>query len=258
MRRIRTKHTLCSLLFAGLASPINTWAQGASLNGKLSPLAVVGSTPERLAALRSATSEQLRALSEQLRPYFQAALEKAMKEHQAALTSRDILVQVGALNDGAVKQALSTETVADGTLVFSDENGNVRVVPQRSSNGEVGTPLFESRSPQTEGSILDDIVDNDHDGLPDDFEQQLADAFTPFYHVSRGETDNFATFYDFVPMTPMQLLGPNPFSYFRVKPMGFTILPDGFQYGAIQINYLTHWDHDSGLGIGGDCYAAAA
>jgi len=236
-----------SLLLAGLASPITTWAQGASCEN-----------PERLAALRSVTPEQLRALGEQLRPYFQAALDKAMKKHQAALNSPDIGVRVGALNDGTVKQAIPTETVADGAMIFSDEHGNVTLVPQQSSNGEVGTPLLEKRGPQTEGSILGGFVDNDHDGLPDDFEQQLADAFTPVYHVSRGETDNFATFYDFVPMTPMQLLGPNPFSYFRVKPMGFTIGSDGFQYGAIQINYLTLWDHDSGLGIGGDCYAAAA
>jgi len=259
MRCISTTITLFSLLFVELASPITTWAQGAScedpakdqlpslgyqsLNAKLHPLAVVGSTPERLAALRSATPEQLRALSEQLRPYFEAALEKAMKEHQADLKSRDIRAQVGALNEGAFKQALSAETIADGTM--------------HSSSSEVGALLFERPGPLIEGSTPDQAIDDDHDGLPDEFEQQLADAFTPFYHVSRGEPDNFSTFYDYVPMTPWQRLGPNPFSYFRVKPMGFAIFPDGFQYGAIQINYLTLWDHDSGLEIGGDCYVAA-
>lgn len=96
--------------------------------------------------------------------------------------------------------------------------------------------------------------DADGDSLPDSFENQLADEFTPFYHVSAGETDNFATFYDSVPQTVKDRLGQNPASHFRVKPLGFGTDRYGNQVSIAQIDYFTLWDHDSGLDVGGDCY----
>ncbi len=95
--------------------------------------------------------------------------------------------------------------------------------------------------------------DGDLDGLPDSFENQVADAFTPFYAISVGEGDQFCTFGDFTPQTVSALHGAYPLSYFRVTPQGFTTL-QGLQYGALRVDYLTLWSHDSGLvGGGGAC-----
>jgi hypothetical protein len=95
--------------------------------------------------------------------------------------------------------------------------------------------------------------DNDFDGLPDSFENQVADAFTPYYAVSLGEWDQFCTFGDFVPQSVAVLYGGYPLSYFRVTPQGFITL-QGQQYSALRADYLTLWNHDSGLvGGGGAC-----
>lgn len=92
-------------------------------------------------------------------------------------------------------------------------------------------------------------VDNDGDGLNDSFENNLADGFTPYYHVSGGENagTGFARFNNSVPQTVSQVFGPTPpISHFRVKPLGFFSRNDGIQYGLIQINYMTLWNRDDG------------
>jgi hypothetical protein len=65
--------------------------------------------------------------------------------------------------------------------------------------------------------------DADGDGLPDAFENQLADAFAPDYHVSAGEPDHFATFNDLsASQTIQRVFGATPpINYFRVTPLGF-------------------------------------
>ena len=94
--------------------------------------------------------------------------------------------------------------------------------------------------------------DADNDGLDDCFEKALSESFTPFYHVSQGEPNNFASFYSSVPQNVMQTYGQSPFSHYRVKPLGFVVDPNtGQQYGAIRIDYLTLWDYDNGLASGG-------
>jgi len=101
--------------------------------------------------------------------------------------------------------------------------------------------------------------DADQDGLPDLFENQVANAFTPFYRVSGGETDNFATFFDVSAQTPnpsqtpKERFGRSPFSYFRVKPLGFATSTSGALFSVLKIDYLTLWDNDSGLLSGGLC-----
>lgn len=97
--------------------------------------------------------------------------------------------------------------------------------------------------------------DQDHDGLFEQFEGQLADSFTPLYHVSAGEQPGtgFATFLDQVPQTVAQTFGPlPPRSYFRVTPLGFATI-NGRQFGFIEIDYLTLWNRDDGLIIGNFC-----
>lgn len=113
--------------------------------------------------------------------------------------------------------------------------------PSFSTNSGLATPLGGG--------------DADGDGLPDTFENQLADLFTPAYHVSGGEQPgtSFATFFDSVPQTVAEVFGPNPpRSYFRVTPMGFATL-SGTQYGFLRIDYLTLWNRDDGLAVSTSC-----
>lgn len=99
-------------------------------------------------------------------------------------------------------------------------------------------------------------TDADGDGLPESFENALADAFTPFYHVSAGEPNGFAIFNNSVPQTVQQVFAPiPPISYFRVKPLGFSTDAYGNQLSVIQLDYLTLWDRDNGLAIGFFCEA---
>ncbi len=95
-------------------------------------------------------------------------------------------------------------------------------------------------------------VDADGDGLPDTFETQLADAFTPFYFVSTGELPGtgLSTFQDREDaQLVMQVFSPpTVISYYRVLPRE---TKDGKRY--IQIDYLTLWNRDDGLQIDGIC-----
>lgn len=106
------------------------------------------------------------------------------------------------------------------------------------------------------------VTDADGDGLKDLFEDQVADAFTPFYFISSGEKagTGFATFQNSVPQTVAQVFDPyvppSPISYFRVKPLGIRMGASGIQYGYLQVDYLTLWNRDDGLGISVDCVFA--
>jgi hypothetical protein len=98
--------------------------------------------------------------------------------------------------------------------------------------------------------------DLDGDGLPDDFEASVANLFTPVYFVSAGERagTGFANFGDFVPQTVTQSFGSlPPRSHFRVTPVGFAVDNTGTTFGFLEIDYLTLWNRDDGLSIGGDC-----
>lgn len=97
--------------------------------------------------------------------------------------------------------------------------------------------------------------DADADGLPESFEDAVADSFTPIYHVSAYEADNFATFVNSPTQIVAQRLGPNPFSYFRVQPLGFAYNYWGQLVSVLRIDYLTLWDRDGGLVTGGNCAA---
>ena len=97
--------------------------------------------------------------------------------------------------------------------------------------------------------------DADGDGLPESFENSVADSFTPIYHVSAYETDQFATFANSTTQMVQQRLGQTPFSYFRVQPLGFAYNYWGQLVSVLRIDYLTLWDHDSGLVSGGNCSA---
>ncbi|MBI1748399.1 MAG: PKD domain-containing protein [Acidobacteria bacterium] len=118
---------------------------------------------------------------------------------------------------------------------------------------EPGYPCFSASIAIT---VTANQPDSDADGLPDAFENQVANLLTPQYHVSSGEQSGtgFAIFGDYVPETPTQVFGPvPPRSYFRVTPLGFATSQSGVQYGFIRLDYLTLWNRDDGLNIGGSC-----
>src|SRR5512142_157271 len=92
------------------------------------------------------------------------------------------------------------------------------------------------------------VGDQDGDGLDQGFERQLADAFTPVYHISAGERagTGFATFADRVPQTVASVSGPvPPISYFRVQPLGGATA-NGVPVGVVRLDYLTLWNRDDG------------
>jgi hypothetical protein len=98
--------------------------------------------------------------------------------------------------------------------------------------------------------------DADFDGLPDAFENQVSDAFTPVYHISYGEHPGtgFAIFNDSTPQTVQQSFpAVPPISHFRVQPLGFATDAYGNQLSVLRIDYLTLWNRDDGLDIDGYC-----
>ncbi|HSS75297.1 MAG TPA: PKD domain-containing protein [Thermoanaerobaculia bacterium] len=104
-------------------------------------------------------------------------------------------------------------------------------------------------------------TDADADGLPDSFENSLADAFTPVYRMSGGEQagTGFARFGDFSPQTVTQNLPLlPPVTHVRVTPVGFATDVYGRQLGFLQVDYLTLLNRDDGLSIGGDCRVYAS
>jgi hypothetical protein len=100
--------------------------------------------------------------------------------------------------------------------------------------------------------------DPDGDGLPNDFENRVADAFTPLYHVSAGETDQFVTLNNVVSaqatdLSIKQFFGQNVITHFRVTPQGFAYNNGGQLISVLRLDYLTIWNHDSGLLSGAAC-----
>jgi hypothetical protein len=92
--------------------------------------------------------------------------------------------------------------------------------------------------------------DGDNDALPDNFENALADGFTPAYHVSQFEPDQYATFENSPTLTIKQRHGQTPVSHFRVLPLFNPIRfnPNAGRWESLlRIDYLSLWDHDSGF-----------
>lgn len=102
--------------------------------------------------------------------------------------------------------------------------------------------------------------DADQDGLDDGLEAQLADGFIPIYHVSAGEAPGtgFARFQDVPTLSILQNLPPVPPAvHWRVSPLFVTTM-NGVPHQFLQIDYLTIWNRDDGLEVGGGCYASAS
>ncbi|HET6977405.1 MAG TPA: hypothetical protein VFI24_13835 [Pyrinomonadaceae bacterium] len=289
MKRLVTVLTTLSLLLATCAAGFTSTAQspmkiqdpfdaGKGLSRKMPSNAVIGSTSERQAAWESLTSEQKSAAVEK----FRAIVENLKME-----TSTETRTEVGstlAFTDDTGQRLLLTaktrevsrsnvatksaeaverpcfdcepcpECEPDPCLInpsLCEPPPSPTPTPTPSPTATpTPTPTPSPTPPPTKGR------DADQDGLSDVFENAVADAFTPFYHVSAGERPGtgFATFGNFVPQTVQQTAGPvPPISNFRVKPLGFRTDANGNRWGFVQVDYLTLWNRDDGLAIGGFC-----
>lgn len=197
------------------------------------------------------TPAERQAVLEKLRPYIEAEVRKA--KEQQRLTPKPTFQDLLTL---ATTEGKSTAETAFNLANFTDKTGAIRSFKAREREAagvrDTAAPdLFSARpvSGTAPPEAITQAGDGDGDGLPDDFENQVADAFTPIYGVSGGgEVDGFASFGNFVPQTVQQVFGSiPPRSDFRVQPLGFATDVNGTQFGFLRIDYLTLWNHDSGL-----------
>jgi PKD repeat protein len=97
-------------------------------------------------------------------------------------------------------------------------------------------------------------IDSDGDGLPDSTERKLANHFMPGYFLSLFELPGtgMARFEDRpdeqVPSQVFPSLPPTAHVYYRVTPLG---VAGGRSY--IQVDYLSLWNRDDSLILGGAC-----
>src|SRR5947209_11870992 len=132
---------------------------------------------------------------------------------------------------------------------------NVKISPQTSTgltrlaraDALANTPL--ATAADVLGTAAPDATDQDQDRLPDKFEKRLANAFTPFYFVSAGDPDVFATFKDQSTLAIASLAQATPpISHYRVTQLG---IKNGIGY--LQVDYLTVWNRDEGLSVSTLC-----
>lgn len=284
MKRLITVLTILSLLLATSAGSFTSTAQsgtkiqdpfeaGKGFTGKMHPSAVIGSTSERQAAWEGLTPEQKATLLEKFRTIVEKSKQEISQE-----TRKDVDSTLAFTDDNGQRQLVTaktrevsranveTEALEEPVTCFDCvpcpecEPNPCLINPSlcdpppsptpTPSATPTPTPNPTPTPPHTRGR------DEDEDGLPETFENAVADAFTPFYHVSAGERPGtgFATFGNFVPQTVQQSFGSvPPISNFRVKPLGFRTDANGNQWGFVQLDYLTLWNRDDGLAIGGLC-----
>lgn len=213
---------------------------------RLPPHAVPGSTPERRAALLRYTPEQREKMLAPVTAYLMQRWQKTREGLNPGVfrSWQDIIANRGT----SVASELTASSAAYFTFQFRDNSG-VLATPNAAVREYHGVYPRSVGTNAVFGIQSDDL---DFDGLPEDFENQLADNFTPIYGVSGGEFNYFARFGDYVPQTVIQRLGPvPPTSHFRVQPLGLATDANGILVFAMRIDYLTSWDADGGLAGGG-------
>ncbi len=219
--------------YAADDEPLPGWQSSGAQSSATPAGAVPGSTPERRQAWENLSEEQRTEM-----------LTKFQEDVGARVRSD---VEAHAETDAKPSPAApSWEDVVSGKAAGVATQG-----PR---------PVFVERALGPESATAAAPGDGDADGLPESFENQVADAFTPFYHVSGGEAPGtgFALFADQVPLAIQQNLPPTPpVSHFRVKPLGFGTAADGSRLSVLRVDYLTLWNRDDGLDSGGACLATA-
>src|SRR5215207_2433088 len=226
-----------------------------------------GATSEAKAAWDRLTPAQ----RDQIKNKVDQAISEAKAKHEREKEERRA-ARADVKNWKDIIKGKTTDALPDSPLYFTDKHGaNGKVIHAKERERVTGpdetiTPQicydcepiedpdpYPTPYPTPVPTPVPSGSDADADGLPESFENQLADSFTPFYHVSAGEPDNFATFFDSPTQMVQQSLGKTPFSYFRVQPLGFAYNYWGQLVSVLRIDYLTLWDHDSGLVVGGNC-----
>ncbi len=243
--------TIVSILSAvGMAVPVIAQpSQAPALAAptlRLPPHAVPGSTPERRAALLRYTPEQREKMLAPVKAYLVQRLQKTKQSLNPGVFRS--WQEIIASHSASTPSELTASSVAHFIFTFHGDSG-VLATPNVAVREYHGVYPWSAGTNAVFGIQSDDL---DLDGLPEDFENQLADNFTPVYGVSRGESNYFARFGDYVPQTVIQRLGPvPPVSHFRVQPLGLATDANGTLVFAMRIDYLTSWDADDGLASGG-------
>jgi hypothetical protein len=223
-----------------LASPAPAGAQEAGEplpdpgDPELPPEAVPGSTPEREAAWEGATQQEQDEAVAMFRDQVIPQAAQAAQEAGSAQTEDEA---VPSWRDVFTGQADATDPSAPEPVFTNDPPPTALAATAEAVTAETGS-------------------DQDVDGLPESFEDTLADAFTPAYHVSTGEKSGtgFARFKDSLPLEVQTVLPPTPpISHFRVTPQGFTHDNRGTLLGVLRIDYLTLWNRDDGLNFNTIC-----
>jgi hypothetical protein len=229
-----------SIAAANPVAPTDSGAASAPLTGpdvslptaaglKAHPLAVPGSTPERRAAMQRLGPKERERLA--------AAIAKAPRPPGAPMMQ---------------------PKPADPWQSWSD------IVAGKAGRANPHTDAAARFTKRAPVAARDDVglmdSDGDADGLDDGFEDAVADAFTPVYHVSYGEYPwtGFARFADAPDQVTVSVRSNPPvppISHFRVQPLGFGTDGNGQQVSVLRLDYLTLWNEDDGLVIGGGCIA---
>ena len=256
---------------------------------KLPPQAKLGASPEAKAAWDRLTAEERKAVKRKVNEIFGKykdkeerdkiakkyglKLERKDDESEATLTVTDKSGgrrQIKAKKRGASVASEATAAVRsprgrggrrDAGLKevrFTKAAARQQQAPQTPWGGDwaaAGSGARFTKASYASAPAAAVQEDADGDGLPESFEDALANAFTPIYHVSASEPDNYATFENLTTQTVKARFGPNPISHYRVQPLYIKYNPRTYMYESfIRIDYLTLWDHDSGL-VGGNCDA---
>lgn len=200
--------------------------------------AVPGSTPERRAAWN--------------------ALSPAQRQQVLASFKRNVAPKLKGIPAAHPKAPVPAPETGWKTLLHEGAKASTGPAPTFTVNTHLTAGAQLSTHQASVAAIRPaDSTDGDGDGLPDDFEQNLADAFTPLYHVSAGEAPGtgFATFVPGLPYEAVQSVsGPvPPTSYFAVTPLGLATNAGGQTVMAIRLDYFTLWNQDDGLQIGDTC-----
>lgn len=290
MKRITSVLTTLSLLLTICAGSFTTIAQqpneiqdpfdaGKNFTRKMHPSAVIGSTPERKAAWERLTPEQQAQAIERFRGIIEDVKKKALadkpEQKRTAVdstlaftdkTGKRLLVKAKTKEVGKPGVEIAPMICFDcdpdpciihPSLCEPDPTPTPTPTPNPTAT-PTPTPTPNPTATPTPTPSPQSGTDADLDGLPESFENSVADQFTPYYHVSAGEQVGigFATFGNFVPQTVQQVFpSVPPISNFRVKPAGFRTDAYGNQWGYLQLDYLTLWNRDNGLAIGGLCEA---
>ncbi len=234
---------------------------------------------QQIQAAQSMTPAQIAAFQVKIQPTL-ANLQSQIASYQSAPVFSN---WQNLLNGTATEGNSPNSSISSSTVNFVDDSGTVTVMPISGGlpNGGASTSAGSAQVPAAQPSPDSGLPppcgplpymirpcpiwgcggdpvgcgDLDQDGLPDIFESEVADDFTPYYGPSAGEQQQFATFANSVPINITSLVGTvPPYSYFRVQPLGLATDGNNNLLFALRVDYLTLWNADGGLiGGGGVC-----